>query len=175
MLLVSFWALSNFVTLVSCFSYSHDRESCTHHPHMLKLPHWKNSTYIPTTHFYPFLCSTLHKVSPRFSPIKVWAVYQKKIWTHEGPWKKNGHMKVHAEIRKLAMPQSIRRERSNLGVPYSLAFHSTHHISTHMNFSIMVVWLVYSLGPIFDFAKYLRQVCLRFFSLSWAPPKNLKK
>ena len=26
----------------------------------------------------------------------------------------------------------------------------------------MVVWLAYSLGPIFDFAKYLRQVCLSF-------------
>ena len=38
-LLVSSWALSNFVTFVSFFSYPHDRESCTHHPHMLKLPH----------------------------------------------------------------------------------------------------------------------------------------
>ena len=37
--------------------------------------------------------------------------------------------------------------------PYSLALHSIHHISTHMHFS---------LGPIFDFAKYLRQVCLSF-------------
>ena len=37
--------------------------------------------------------------------------------------------------------------------PYSLALHSIHRISTHMHFS---------LGPIFDFAKYLRQVCLSF-------------
>ena len=46
--------------------------------------------------------------------------------------------------------------------PYSLALHSIHHIYTHMHFLIMVVWLAYSLGPIFDFAKYLRQVCLSF-------------
>src|SRR6185312_5524504 len=49
--------------VVSFFSYSHDRESRTHHNHMLKLPHWKNNTCIPTTHFYPLLCSMHHKVS----------------------------------------------------------------------------------------------------------------
>ena len=86
-------------------------------------------------------------------------MYWKK-GAHEGPWKKNGHMKVHE--KKAAMPQNIRRERPNHGLPYSFAFHSIHHIPTHMHFSIMVVWLVYSLGPIFDFAKYLRQVCLSF-------------
>ena len=30
-----------------------------------------------------------------------------------------------------------------------------------MNFLIMVVLLAYSLGPIFDFAKYSKQACLR--------------
>ena len=72
-------------------------------------------------------------------------------------------MKVHANIRSLAMPKIIRRERLKYGAPYSLAFHSIHNISTHMHFSVMVVWLAYSLGPIFDFAKYLRQVYLSFF------------
>ena len=70
--------------------------------------------------------------------------------------------KVHAKTRKLAMSKKNMRKRQNHGTSYSLTFHSIHHISTHMHFSIMVVWLAYSLGPIFDFAKYLRQVCLSF-------------
>jgi len=67
MLLVSFWALSNFVTFVSCVSYSHDRESRTHHLHMQKLPHWKDSISITCTHSYPLWCSIFHKVSPKNS------------------------------------------------------------------------------------------------------------
>ena len=54
-------------------------------------------------------------------------------------------MKVHANTRWLAMPKITRRER-----PYMehliLASHFIHHTSTHMHFSIMVVWLVYSFG-----------------------------
>jgi hypothetical protein len=38
------------------------------------------------------------------------------------------------------------RKRQNRGTSYSLTFHSIHHISTHIHFSIMVVWLAYSLG-----------------------------
>ena len=175
MLLVSCWALSNCVTLVSCFSYSHDRESRTHHLHMLKLPHWKDSISIPSTHSYPLLCSIFHKVSPKILSNKGMSYVLKK--KEEGTWrpmKKNDrHMKVHAKIRKISHAYNIRRERQNHGTPYPFTFHSIHHISTHMHFSIMVVWLVYSLGLIFDFAKYLRQVCLRFFSLPWAPPKSL--
>ena len=100
------------------------------------------------------------KFLPKFSPIRAWAsieekrghmkAYEKKIWTHEGPWKKN-----------LAMPK-IWREGQNHRTPYSLALHSIHHISIHVHFSIMIVWLAYSLGPIFNFVKYLRQVCLSF-------------
>ena len=60
-------------------------------------------------------------------------------------YKKKGHMKIHANRRWLAMPKIIRRGR-----PYMehlvLASHFIHHISTHMHFSIMVVWLVYSFG-----------------------------
>ena len=67
MLLVSFWALSNFVTFVICVSYSHDRESRTHHLHMQKLPHWKDSISITCTHSYPLWCSIFHKVSPKNS------------------------------------------------------------------------------------------------------------
>ena len=59
------------------------------------------------------------------------------------------------------MPK-IWREGQNHRTPYSLALHSIHHISIHMHFSIMIVWLAYSLGPIFNFVKYLRQVCLSF-------------
>jgi len=48
--------------------------------------------------------------------------------------------KVHAKTRKLAMSKkNIRRKRQNHGTSYSLTFHSIHHISTHMHFSIMVV------------------------------------
>jgi len=75
-----------------------------------------------------------------------------KKWTHESPCRN----------KKISHAQNIRRERQKHGTTYPLAFHSIHHISTHMHFSIMVVWLAYSLGPIFDFAKYLRQVCLSF-------------
>jgi hypothetical protein len=35
--------------------------------------------------------------------------------------------------------KNIRRKRQNHGTSYSLTFHSIHHISTHMHFSIMVV------------------------------------
>ena len=65
MLLASFWALPNFVTFLSFFSYSHDRESCTHHPYMLKLPHRNGSISRSSTHSYPFLCSKLYEVSPK--------------------------------------------------------------------------------------------------------------
>ena len=64
--------------------------------------------------------------------------------------------------KKLAMPKILEGRDKIMEHPYSLGLHSIHHISTHMHFSIMVVWLAYSLGPIFDFAKYLRQVCLSF-------------
>ena len=142
MLLVSLWDVSNFVTLVSFFSYSHDRESCTHHLHKLKLPHRKDSNSIPPTHSYPLLCSIFHKVSPRILSNKGMSHVLKK---------KRGHMKAHE--KKISHVKNIRRERQNHGTPYPLASHSIHHIPTPMHFSIMVVWLAYSLGPIFDFAK----------------------
>ena len=164
MLLVSFWASSNFVTLVNCFSYSHDQESRTHHLHMLKLPHRKDSNFIPSTHSYPLLCSIFHKVSPKILS-NMGMNYALKKKEREGTWRPMKKNISHAH--------NISRERQNHGTPYPLAFHNIHHISTHMHFSIMVVWLAYSLGPIFDFAKYLRQVCLSFFSLPWAPPKSL--
>ena len=75
-----------------------------------------------------------------------------KKWTHEGPCKN----------KKISHAQNIRRERQNHGTSYPLAFYSIHHIFTHMHFLIMVVWLAYSLGPIFDFAKYSEQACLGF-------------
>ena len=157
MLLVSFWALSNFMTLVSCFLYSHDRESRTHHLHMLNLPHRKDSNFIPSTHSYPLLCSIFHKVSPKILSNKGMSHVLKKkerghMKAHEKKEKK-GHMKVPTKIWKISHAQNIRRERQIHGTPYPLAFHSIHHIPTHMHFSIMVVWLAYSLGPIFDFAK----------------------
>jgi hypothetical protein len=49
---VSFWALSNFVTFVSFTSCSHDRESRTHHLHVLELPHQKDSISISYTHSF---------------------------------------------------------------------------------------------------------------------------
>ena len=160
MLLVSFWALSNCVTLVSCFSYSHDRESRTYHLHMLKLPHRKDSNFIPSTHSYPLLCSIFHKVSPKILSNKGMSHVLKK---KEGTWrpmKKN--MDTWRSMQKKSHAKNIRRERQNHGTPYPFSFHSIHHIPTHMHSSIMVVWLAYSLGPIFNFAKYLIQACLSF-------------
>ena len=165
MLLVWFWALPNFVTFVSFFLYSHDREPHTHYLHLLKLPHWKGSISILSTYF--LLCSTFYKVSPKFFPNKGITCASKK--NDEGTWRPMnvkkllyGHMKVHANTRWLAMPKITRRER-----PYMehliLASHFIHHTSTHMHFSIMVVWLVYSFGFIFGFAKYLKQVCFTLF------------
>jgi len=86
MLLVPFWALSNFVTFVSCFSYCHDRESRTHHLHMLKLSHRKDSISIPTT----LLCSIFHTVSPKILSNKGmrYVLKKKEKRAHEGPWKK---------------------------------------------------------------------------------------
>ena len=112
MLLVSCWALSNFVTLVSCVSYSHDRESRTHHFYMQKLPHWKNSISIPSTHAYPFWCSICHKVSSQNS-LQQWheLCIQKKrerkgrIKAHEK--ERERWTKVHAKTRKLAMSKKI--------------------------------------------------------------------
>ena len=85
----SFWALPNFLTFVSFFSYSHDRESLTHHLHMLKLPHQKDSISIPSTHSYPLSCTILHKVSPKILSNKGMSYVLKKKGAHEGPWKKN--------------------------------------------------------------------------------------
>jgi hypothetical protein len=45
----------------------------------------------------------------------------------------------------LAMPKIIRRERPYLE-HLVLSSHSIHHKSTHMHFSVMAVWLVYSFG-----------------------------
>ena len=80
---------------------------------------------------------------------------------HEGPWKKWTH-EGPCKNKKISHAQNIRRERQNHGTSYPLAFYSIHHIFTHMHFLIMVVWLAYSLGPIFDFAKYSEQACLGF-------------
>ena len=166
MLLISCWALSNFVILVSCVSYSHDRESRTHHFYMQKLLHWKNSISIPSTHAYPFWCSICHKVSSQNSLQQRHELCIEKKEKKRGAWRpmkkeRERWPKVHAKTRKLAMSKNMRK-RQNHGTSYSLTFHSIHHISTHMHFSIMVVWLAYSLGSIFDIAKYLKQVCLSF-------------
>ena len=138
MLLVLFWALSNFVTFVSFFSYFHDRESRTHHLHMLKLPHRKDSNFIPSTHSYPLLCSIFRKVSPKILSNKGMShVLRKKRGHMKAHEKKYGHMKVHA--KKNSRAKNIRRERQNHGTPYPFSFHSIHHIPTHMHSSIMVV------------------------------------
>ena len=73
-----------FCDLCEFFSYFHDRESRTHRPHMLKLPHRKDSISIPSTHFYPFLCSTLHRVSPKILSNKGMSYVMKKR-REEGP------------------------------------------------------------------------------------------
>ena len=123
MLLVSFWALSNFVTFVSCVSYSHDRESRTHHLHMLKLSHRKDSITIPSIHSYPLLCSILHKVSPKILSNKGMSHVLKKKRAHEGLWKKWTH-KGPCKNNEFshAMPKIIRRERLEHGAPWSLLF-----------------------------------------------------
>ena len=80
----SFWALPNFLTFVSFFSYSHDRESLTHHLHMLKLPHRKGCISIPSTHSCSFHAPYSMMFLPKLSPTKAWAMYWKKMRAHEG-------------------------------------------------------------------------------------------
>jgi hypothetical protein len=73
---------------------------------------------------------------------------------------KNGH---HANIRSLAMPKIIRRERLKHGAPCSLLFiPSTKYPRTYTSRSRLYD-LFTLLGPIFGFAKYLKQICLSFY------------
>ena len=160
MLLVSFWDLPNLVTLLSFLSCSHDRESRTHHFHLLNLLHRKIACpYHPLYHTL-FMLHTLLESLPNFSPRKAWAMNsKKKMMAHESPWI-NGHMKVHGSRTWLAMPKIIRRERLYME-HLTLSFSSTTYPHTCTSRS----WLYYLFtlfGSIFGFAKYLKQVCLAF-------------
>ena len=138
MLLVSCWALSNFVTFVSWVSYSHDRESRTHHLHMQKLPHWKNSISIPSTHAYPFWCSICHKVSSQNSlqqRHELCIEKKRKKGAHEGPWKRERERwtKVHAKNKKISHVQKKYEEEEIKSWNILLSYFPLHppHIHTH--------------------------------------------
>ena len=66
--------LPNLVTLLSFLSCSHDRESRTHHFHLLNLLHRKIACpYHPLYHTL-FMLHTLLESLPNFSPRKAWAM-----------------------------------------------------------------------------------------------------
>ena len=95
----------------------------------------------------------------------------KKIWTHEGPSieknrkKKCGHMKVHEKKR-----DSHALKRIYIGreiIQKEFPFHPPQSIHVHI-----LIWLYdlfFSLDPVFNLAIYVRQVCLIFHALPWAP------
>ena len=105
----------------------------------------EDSMSIPSTLPYSFYAPHSIGISPKFFSKKGMSYeFKKKMMAHESPWK-NGHMKIYGSRTWLAMPKIIRRERPYME-HFILAFHSIHHISIHMHFSIMVVWLDYSFG-----------------------------
>ena len=82
---------------------------------------------------------------------------KKKMWAHEGPWKKE-KKDSHALKRIYIGREIIQKE---------FPFHPSQ--SMHVHILIWLYDLFFSLDPVFDFAIYVRQVCLIFHAVPWAP------
>ena len=80
---------------------------------------------------------------------------KKKMWAHEGPWKKRDS---HALKRLYIGREIIQKE---------FPFHPSQ--SMHVHILSWLYDLFFSLNPVFDIAIYVRQVCLIFHTLPWAP------
>ena len=89
---------------------------------------------------------------------KYWKKRKKKMWAHEGPWKKEKKRDSHALKRIYIGREIIQKE---------FPFHPSQSIHVHI-----LIWLhdlFFSLDPIFDFAILVIQVCLMLHILPWAP------
>ena len=95
----------------------------------------------------------LHGLSKKiYGHMKVQYKKRKKMWAHEGPWKKKtkkGKKDSHALKRIYLGREIIQKE---------FPFHPSQ--SMHVLILIWLYDLFFSLDPVFDFAIYAIQVCL---------------
>ena len=90
---------------------------------------------------------------------KHWKKERKKMWAHEGPWKRKKEKKDSHALKRIYIGREI--------IQKEFPFHPSQ--SMHMHILIWLYDLFLSLDPVFDFAIYVRQVCLIFHALPWAP------
>ena len=89
--------------------------------------------------------------------VQVWKK-KKKMWAHEGPWKKRKKKDSHA-LKRIYTRREIKQKE--------FPFHPSQSIHVHI-----LIWLYdlnFSLDPVLDFAIYIIQVCLILHALPWAP------
>ena len=96
--------------------------------------------------------------------MKVHGSMKKKEKRERHPWRS---WKKREREEEIAMLSKGFKERERETTEKEFPFHPTQSIHVHI-----LIWLYdlfFSLDPVFDLAIYVRQVCLIFHALPWAP------